>query len=104
MTHVFQWDGEGRAPSALVEGIADFTKLKANYAQPGFAKPGQGVSWDQGYDFTARFLEYCDEILPGFVAKINKMIKTNYDVNYFKDLTGKSVDQLWKEYKAKYGN
>ncbi|XP_071740358.1 uncharacterized protein [Rutidosis leptorrhynchoides] len=75
-----------------------------DYAPPGFAKPGQGDRWDQGYDFTARFLEYCDGIIPGFVAKFNKMIRTDYDVSYFKDLTGKSVKQLWKEYKAKYEN
>nr|GEX35645.1 hypothetical protein [Tanacetum cinerariifolium] len=101
MTHMFQWDGEGHAPLMLVEGVADYTKLKAGYAQEGFAKPGQGDSWDQGYDFTARFLEYCDEIVPGFVAKLNKMMRFNFDVNYFEDLTGKPVDQLWIEYKAK---
>ncbi|CAH1452815.1 unnamed protein product [Lactuca virosa] len=104
ITHVFQWDGEGKAPLGLVEGVADYTKLKANYAQVGFAKPGTGNKWDQGYDFTARFLEYCDGIVPGFVAKLNKMMRFSFDVKYFEDLTGKPVDQLWQEYKAKYGN
>lgn len=103
MTHVFQWDGEGHTPVGLVEGIADYTKLRANYAQQGFAEPGQGDQWDEGYDFTARFLEYCDGIIPGFVAKLNKMMRYDYDVKYFEDLTGKPVDQLWNEYKAKFG-
>ncbi|MFS7939911.1 hypothetical protein Hanom_Chr05g00457451 [Helianthus anomalus] len=102
MTHCFQWDGEGHAPVGLVEGVADYTILKAGYAPEGFAKPGQGERWDQGYDFTARFLEYCDGIVPGFVAKLNKKMRFDYDVKYFEDLTGKPVDQLWKEYKAKY--
>ncbi|KAD6454227.1 hypothetical protein R6Q59_016067 [Mikania micrantha] len=104
MTHVFQWDGEGHTPSMLVEGIADYTILRADYAPPGFAKPGQGDRWDQGYDFTARFLEYCDGINSGFVAKFNKKMRFNYDVKYFKELTGKPVDQLWNEYKANYGH
>ncbi|GJZ69652.1 hypothetical protein Tco_0633202 [Tanacetum coccineum] len=104
MTHVFQWNGEGRAPSGLMEGVADYTKLKAGYAQDqGFAKPGQGDSWDQGYDVTARFLEYCDEIVPGFVASLNKLMRFDFDVKFFEYLTGKPVDQLWIEYKAKYG-
>ncbi|KAM0031675.1 hypothetical protein Hdeb2414_s0017g00511641 [Helianthus debilis subsp. tardiflorus] len=103
MTHCFQWDGEGRAPMNLVEWVADYAKLKAGYAQQGYAARGQGDRWDQGYDFTARFLEYCDGIVPGFVAKLNKKMRHNFDVIYFKELTGKTVDRLWKEYKAKYG-
>ncbi|KAI3702374.1 hypothetical protein L6452_28111 [Arctium lappa] len=104
ITHVFQWNGEGQAPVGLVEGVADYTILKANYFPPAFAKPGDGDRWDQGYDFTARFLEYCDGITSGFVAKLNKKMRYAYDVKYFEDLTGKPVDQLWHEYKAKYGH
>ncbi|KAK9074007.1 hypothetical protein SSX86_006602 [Deinandra increscens subsp. villosa] len=103
MTHVFQWNGEGHAPIGLVEGVADYMILKAGYAPPGFAVPGQGDRWDQGYDFTARFLEYCDGISADFVAKLNKKMRFDFDVKYFEELTGKPVDQLWREYKAKYG-
>ncbi|KAI3745724.1 hypothetical protein L6452_08130 [Arctium lappa] len=104
MTHVFQWNGEGTTPSGLIEGIADYTVLRANHTQWGFANPGDGDRWDQGYDVTARFLEYCDGIIPFFVAKLNKLMRVTYDVKYFEDLTGKPVDQLWHEYKAKYGH
>ncbi|XP_076881100.1 uncharacterized protein LOC143529123 [Bidens hawaiensis] len=102
MTHVFQWDAEGMAPVPLVEGIEDYTILKANCYPPGFAAPGSGDKWDQGYDFTARFLEYCDGLVPDFVAKLNNMMRNTYDVSFFQNLTGKPVDQLWTEYKAKY--
>ncbi|KAI3805032.1 hypothetical protein L1987_27028 [Smallanthus sonchifolius] len=102
MTHVFQWNGEGKCPVALVEGIADYTILKANYYPEASAKPGEGEKWDKGYDYTARFLEYCDGLVPDFVAKLNNMMRKTYDVSFFKNLTGKPVDQLWKEYKAKY--
>ncbi|KAK1430327.1 hypothetical protein QVD17_12984 [Tagetes erecta] len=102
MTHVFQWYGEGKCPVSLQEGVADYTILKANYFPPKFAKRGQGDKWDQGYDYTARFLEYCDGLVPDFVAKLNKMMRKTYDESFFKTLTGKPVGQLWKEYKAKY--
>ncbi|KAM0036051.1 hypothetical protein Hdeb2414_s0014g00421711 [Helianthus debilis subsp. tardiflorus] len=102
MTHVFQWDGEKKAPRSLVEGIGDYTVLKANYSEPGFSKPGSGDKWDAGYDTTARFLEYCDGLVPGFVAKLNNMMRKAYDVLFFKNITGKPVEQLWKDYKAKY--
>ncbi|KAL0387047.1 UNVERIFIED_CONTAM: hypothetical protein Sradi_2586500 [Sesamum radiatum] len=29
MTHVWQWSGNGQAPGGLIEGIADFVRLKA---------------------------------------------------------------------------
>ncbi|KAJ0681337.1 hypothetical protein HanPI659440_Chr16g0634661 [Helianthus annuus] len=102
MTHVFQWNGEGKTPIPLVEGIADYTILKANYFPPAFMKPGAGDKWDQGYDYTARFLEYCDGLVPDFVAKLNKMMRKTYDVSFFKNITGKPVEKLWADYKAKY--
>ncbi|KAK2986682.1 hypothetical protein RJ640_020844 [Escallonia rubra] len=104
VTHVFQWNGEGQAPVGLVEGFADYSILKANYYPPAFAKPGQGDRWDQGYDFTARFLEYCEGLRSGFVAELNKKMRHAFNESYFEDLLGKPVDQLWKEYKAKYSN
>ncbi|KAL7156878.1 hypothetical protein ABFS83_02G039000 [Erythranthe nasuta] len=104
MTHVFQWDGEGRAPIGLSEGMADYMILKSNYYPAGFAKPGMGDKWDQGYDFTARFLEYCEETKSGFVAALNNMMRFNYSDDYFFELTGKPVGQLWSEYKAKYSS
>ncbi|KAF5951792.1 hypothetical protein HYC85_009736 [Camellia sinensis] len=59
MSHIWQWSGNGQAPGGLTDGIADYRILKANYYPPAFAKPGTGKRWDQGYDFTVRFLEYC---------------------------------------------
>ncbi|KAL2460297.1 Plant basic secretory protein (BSP) family protein [Abeliophyllum distichum] len=104
MTHVFQWNGAGSAPVGLVEGVADYMILTSNYYPAGFAKPGQGEKWDQGYDFTARFLEYCEGLRLGFVAELNKKMISNYSDNYFFELLGKPVGQLWNGYKAIHGN
>ncbi|KAK4847628.1 hypothetical protein QYF36_004118 [Acer negundo] len=103
MTHIWQWNGNGKAPAGLIEGIADYVRLKANYAPSHWVKPGQGDRWDQGYDVTARFLDYCNSLRNGFVAELNKKMRSGYSGSYFVDLLGKNVDQLWKEYKAKFG-
>ncbi|WRX16289.1 hypothetical protein QQP08_008776 [Theobroma cacao] len=104
MTHIWQWNGNGQTPGGLIEGIADFVRLKANYIPSHWVQPGQGDRWDQGYDVTARFLDYCNSLRNGFVAKLNKKMRTGYSANYFVELLGKTVDQLWSDYKAKYGN
>jgi hypothetical protein len=104
MTHVWQWNGNGQANGGLIEGIADYVRLKANYAPSHWVKPGQGNKWDQGYDVTARFLDYCNGLRNGFVAELNKLMRNGYSDQFFVQLLGKTVDQLWKDYKAKYGN
>ncbi|XP_050366159.1 uncharacterized protein LOC126784713 [Argentina anserina] len=102
-THVWQWNGNGQAPGGLIEGIADFVRLRAGYAPSHWVQPGDGDRWDQGYDVTARFLDYCTTLKDGFVAELNNKLKTGYSVNFFVEILGKNVDQLWADYKAKYG-
>ncbi|KAG9440384.1 hypothetical protein H6P81_020549 [Aristolochia fimbriata] len=103
MTHVWQWNGNGQAPGALIEGIADFVRLKANYADPNWVQPGGGDKWDGGYGVTARFLDYLNGIKDGFVADLNRKMKDGYSENFFVELMGKNVNQLWTEYKAQCG-
>ncbi|KAF8017217.1 hypothetical protein BT93_H2416 [Corymbia citriodora subsp. variegata] len=102
MVHVWRWNGDGQAPGGLIEGIADFVRLRSRFVPDHWVGPGQGDRWDQGYDITARFLDYCDGLRNGFVAELNKKMRTGYSDNYFVDLLDKSVDQLWMDYKAKY--
>ncbi|GLJ24736.1 hypothetical protein SUGI_0472870 [Cryptomeria japonica] len=92
----------GKSPGGLIEGIADYVRLTAGLAPSHWVKPGGGDKWDQGYDVTALFLQYCDSISSGFVADINAKMASGWDLGFFNDLTGKSVDQLWSDYKAKY--
>ncbi|XP_062178136.1 uncharacterized protein LOC133882910 [Alnus glutinosa] len=105
MTHIWQWNGNGQqVPGGLIEGIADFVRLKSGYVPSHWVQPGKGDKWDQGYDVTARFLDYCNSLKNGFVAELNKKMRSGYNANFFVELLGKSVDQLWSDYKAKYGN
>ncbi|CAK8573893.1 unnamed protein product [Lathyrus sativus] len=103
-THVWQWYGNGKAPVFLTEGIADYVRLKANYIPDHWVKAGGGDSWTRGYDVTARFLEYCDGLRNGFVAELNKMMRTDYRDDFFVTLLGKTPDQLFTDYKNHYGN
>ncbi|KAI4365453.1 hypothetical protein MLD38_021438 [Melastoma candidum] len=101
-TRVWQWTGNGTAPGGLVSGIADYVRLKAGFPSQKWASRGSGRSWDEGYAVTAYFLEYCNSLKPWFVAGLNEKMKANYSDNYFQDLLGKSVLDLWSDYKAVY--
>lgn len=101
-THVWQWDGNGQAPRGLVEGIADYVRMKSGFIPSQWAQPGVGDRWDQGYDVTARFLEYLESLRNGFVTELNKKMRLGYSDDYFVQLQGKNVGQLWTEYKLRY--
>lgn len=104
MTHVWQWNGNGQAPGGLIEGIADYVRLKAGFVPSHWVKAGGGDRWDQGYDVTARFLDYCNSLRDGFVADLNAKMRTSYSSNFFVELVGKTVDQIWSDYKSQFGN
>ncbi|XP_038888317.1 uncharacterized protein LOC120078164 [Benincasa hispida] len=104
MTHIWQWNGKPSAPGGLIEGIADYVRLKSGYIPGHWVGPGGGSAWDEGYDVTARFLDYLEGLRNGFVAELNRRLKNGYSAYYFVQLLGKPVDQLWADYKAAYGN
>jgi hypothetical protein len=105
VTHVWQWGQQdtSSAHSWVYEGVADFVRLRAGYAAPYWVQPGQGSSWDESYSTTAWFLDYCDELRPGFVAALNERLKDGYSDDDFLQIMGKPVQELWRDYKAKYG-
>ncbi|XP_073120291.1 uncharacterized protein [Henckelia pumila] len=105
MTHVFQWSGQQTAPGGLTEGMADYVMVKSHiYEKSTYPKPGAGSRWDEGYGITEHFLEYCDSLREGFTPALNKKMRYAYSDNYFVELLGKPVNQLWLDYKAKYSN
>ena len=50
----------------------------------------------------AGFVDYCNSLSDGFVAELNKKLRDGYSANFFVELLGKTVDQLWSDYKAQY--
>ena len=91
MVHVWQWYGNGYEKNpGVVEGIADFVRLKAGYAPPHWKKAGEGDRWNQGYDVTVKFLDYCESLRSGFVAELNWKMRNSYSDDYSVQLLGKT--------------
>ena len=101
MVHVFQHDGQGSADPGLIEGIADYIRLKANYAPVHWTK-NKTRPWNAGYEVTAYFLLWVTmrgKGNGGFVQQLNDTLSNNkWEETLFEKLTGSSLDTLWKEY------
>lgn len=100
MVHCWQWNGLGAAPGGLIEGIADFVRLKAGLSPSHWKREG-GDKWDAGYQVTGYFLEWIESQMgEGSVRMINQALqgKKYEEENFWDDLFGKKVKDLWKEY------
>ena len=104
MVHCYQYNGHGTAPWGLIEGIADFVRLKAGLAPPHWKGPKEelGERWDSGYQKTAYFLNWLEERHgSGSVGKINETMVEKYDEDKFWPGIfgeGNNIDTLWKSY------
>ncbi|PGH10033.1 hypothetical protein GX51_00300 [Blastomyces parvus] len=72
-------------PSGLIEGIADFVRLKAGLVPPHWKRPmskaERGGRWDQGYQLTAFFLEWIEDVRvgEGAVGMLNdRLLRVGY--------------------------
>jgi hypothetical protein len=102
--HIVQNYGNNDVPGWLTEGIADYARyefginnLPANWLLPDY-KAGQ--SYTNAYRITARFLAWgVKHKNKKLVKKLDEAMRTNtYKPEMWKKLTGKNVDDLWKEY------
>jgi hypothetical protein len=94
-----------RAPMGLTEGIADFVRLRSEYAPRHWKKKKTG-NWDAGYDSTAYFLDWIENEggHKDFVRKVNFFIgKSGWDKRIVVDITGgKTMEVLWSDYVASF--
>jgi hypothetical protein len=104
--HIVQDYGDTNGPGWLTEGIADYVRNEhgvaneaAKWRLPDY-KPTQ--NYDNAYRVTARFLVWIEtKIKKGTVKKLNAIMRAHtYTDATFKKLTGKTVDELWKDYAA----
>lgn len=105
MVHCWQWNAYGTAPGGLVEGIADWVRLKSDFVPPHWKREVDG-DWDAGYQHTGYFLDYLEERFgEGSVMGVNGALRdAKYDEEKFwKSLFGHDVAHLWKEYGKKHG-
>nr|POE61063.1 hypothetical protein CFP56_64772 [Quercus suber] len=103
LVHCFQWNSRGTAPGGLIEGIADWVRLRAGLGAAHWKQEADGA-WDQGYQHTGFFLEWLEQKFgPGTVRRINDGLREGqYDEGrLFADCCdGGKVEKLWKEYRA----
>ncbi|KAF7509014.1 hypothetical protein GJ744_008409 [Endocarpon pusillum] len=104
MVHCWQWNACGTAPGGLIEGLADWVRLRADLAPPHWKRTA-GDRWDAGYQVTAWFLDWLENKYgTGTVPKLNHLLKeVKYDEEeYWCGRSGlhKSVQELWKDYKS----
>ena len=100
----------GTAPGGLIEGIADFVRLREALGPPhwfgGKGRRDRGDKWDAGYQKTAFFLDWLEEKNGlGTVGRINDSLRTGrYDeeAGFWQSLfgDGKTIKVLWDEYVA----
>ncbi|TGZ83797.1 BSP-domain-containing protein [Ascodesmis nigricans] len=104
MVHVFQHNGSGTAPGGLIEGIADWIRMKDGFINPNWKRGGK--KWDDGYQNTAYFLDWVEqteENAKELVRRINwRLGDMKWDNRWWEDLVGVPVDELWDRYVAFY--
>ena len=100
MVHCWQWNALGTAPGGLIEGIADFVRLRAGLSPPHWKKEAGG-DWDAGYQHTGYFLDWIERTAgDGSIRKINQGLKNQEyaEETFWTGMFGKQVGELWTEY------
>ncbi|KAJ5166970.1 uncharacterized protein N7482_005751 [Penicillium canariense] len=101
-------------PGGLIEGIADFVRLKAGLSPPHWKRPTSSAErekeWDAGYQHTAYFLAWIEDVWVGrgAIGMLNdRLFRVGYvsgekgdsdEVGFWESLFGAGVAELWGEY------
>jgi hypothetical protein len=102
--HIVQDYGNSDGPGWLTEGIADYARFKFGVnnaaAKWELRDPKPGQNYTDAYRVTARFLVWIEaKVKPGIVKTLDSQMRAHtFTDNTFKQLTGKTVDELWKSY------
>lgn len=99
LTHVVQSYPSG-GPGWLVEGIADYIRIAHFEPQAPRPRVTRLASYKDAYKTTAMFLEWCEkEHGAGLVVKLNAALrKGEYSDELWSKLTGRTVDELWRQF------
>ena len=104
--HIVQDYGDSNGPGWLTEGIADYVRNEhgianeaANWRLPAYTS---SQNYDNAYRVTARFLVWIEtKVKKGAVKKLDGIMrKHTWTDNTWEDVTGKTIDELWKQYSA----
>lgn len=105
MVHVWQHNGRGTAPGGLIEGIADWVRLKEGFVPRHWKR--EGGKWDRGYQTTAYFLDWIEECQgTGCIRRLNQLLgEGTYGGEVWEKLCGETpkVERLWGSYTKEFG-
>ena len=102
--HIVQAYGNAPGPWWITEGIADYVRFKfgVDNAGAGWSLPdvSDKQNFDNSYRVTARFFVWIEKTKhKNFVEKMDKAMRDHkYSDNVWVKLTGKTPQELWKEY------
>ncbi|KAL5988243.1 hypothetical protein ACLOJK_036006 [Asimina triloba] len=97
MARVWLWDGGGRAPAELVDGMVEYVSMAAGFAGPasdsggGAAEPGEGCWAGMSPAGVARLLMYGEAVSPRFVARLNGAMREGWHVRMVDDAFGRPI-------------
>lgn len=101
--HIVQGYDYDDRPAWLVEGIADYARLRygtyPNYVRIRIGRFVPKFSYDTPYTNAALFLDWLNRNgYPGIVRKVDvRLRKAPYSSEIWCELTGKDIDALWAE-------
>lgn len=101
LVHCYQHNGRGTCPGGLIEGIADFVRLKARLGAPHWKRSDIPQKWDQGYEKTAYFLDWLETTYgEGTVRGINAKLRSEryVECDFWQSLFETDIDKLWHRY------
>lgn len=91
-------------PEGLVEGVADWVRLRCGLAPPHWKRDVSG-KWNRGYQNTAFFLQYLeDRFGSGTVQMLNDKLRVERyeECTFWTDLVGWPIDRLWEDYRTEF--
>ncbi|KAK0666688.1 peptidase of plants and bacteria-domain-containing protein [Cercophora samala] len=100
LVHCYQWDAKHTCPGGLIEGIADWVRLNCDLSPPHWKKEVDGA-WDRGYQHTAYFLQYLEDIFGnGTVRRLNEHLRHHkyHEDSFWEEQFGLGVEELYEGY------
>ncbi|MDR0559253.1 MAG: basic secretory family protein [Prevotellaceae bacterium] len=102
--HIVQNYGRTDAPGWITEGIADYVRYKYGVANEKgnwrLPEVSQSQSYTNSYRITARFFAWLENHKnKNLIDKLDETMRNHkYSDSFWKDMTSKTIDELWKEY------
>lgn len=107
LTHVIQsypYKKGAKRPDWITEGLADYARFRfgVDNEGSGWAVPeyNEKQKYTDAYRVTGRFFAWLEEnTKPDILTKLDdKMRKGEYSDDFWKENTGKTIDELWADY------